>query len=507
MWRQKIAFDALNGAPAFTETQSYAYSDPANRLSQASTPLWSQPNGYDQWGNRWVNNPTGLPTMSADTPTAQSWFTSNNNRVTGFNYDAMGNVQSKTGMSWSYLYDGENRQVQATNVVAGANVTTNYTYDGDGRRVIKTTPGTDPVTHQTTTFTTTYIYDASGQLAQEYSTAPATDSGTSYLTADHLGSTRLITDGSSGMMKKRFDYLPFGEELTAGTGGRTAAMGYNDSVSVTVPDMQSMKFTSKERDAETGLDYFGARYFSGALGRFTSPDWSESPEPVPYADLSDPQTLNLYSYVRNNPLAHVDADGHQDPVIPDKQTVKNYVHDLVTGYLKGAVNAYLDDKGVGVGSILRAAGVERQVASTPMEAAGMAAEPYVTTGLAIAAPGPKGAKGETLPDDAIVVRGGTNKPENFLNGTGVKVDANGNLSGVSVNSAPGKSEVELSQGIWNNQVGVTTVGTVRAAGGDVAPKPTINNPYHCEMCGVSATEASGTMTVKPNPAKIKEPKQ
>jgi RHS repeat-associated protein len=70
------------------------------------------------------------------------------------------------------------------------------------------------------------------------------------------------------------------------------------------------KFSGKERDAETGLDYFGARYYSGAQGRFMSPDWSEKPTPVPYADLNDPQTLNLYAYVRNNPLALTDPDGH-----------------------------------------------------------------------------------------------------------------------------------------------------------------------------------------------------
>jgi RHS repeat-associated protein len=69
-------------------------------------------------------------------------------------------------------------------------------------------------------------------------------------------------------------------------------------------------FTGKERDAETGLDYFGARYFSSAQGRWTSPDWSTVPQPVPYADLTDPQTLNLYSYVRNNPLSRTDPDGH-----------------------------------------------------------------------------------------------------------------------------------------------------------------------------------------------------
>lgn len=69
-------------------------------------------------------------------------------------------------------------------------------------------------------------------------------------------------------------------------------------------------FTGKERDAETSLDYFGARYFSAAQGRWTTPDWSEKPEPVPYAKFDDPQTLNLYAYVRNNPLSQADPDGH-----------------------------------------------------------------------------------------------------------------------------------------------------------------------------------------------------
>lgn len=67
-----------------------------------------------------------------------------------------------------------------------------------------------------------------------------------------------------------------------------------------------MQFTGKERDAETGLDYFGARYLSAAQGRFTSPD-------APFADqhAEDPQSWNLYGYVRNNPLAAVDADGEK----------------------------------------------------------------------------------------------------------------------------------------------------------------------------------------------------
>ena len=70
------------------------------------------------------------------------------------------------------------------------------------------------------------------------------------------------------------------------------------------------KFTGKERDSESGNDYFEARYYSSAMGRFMSPDWSAKQDPVPYARLDNPQSLNLYAYLRNNPLGGVDADGH-----------------------------------------------------------------------------------------------------------------------------------------------------------------------------------------------------
>jgi RHS repeat-associated protein len=80
-------------------------------------------------------------------------------------------------------------------------------------------------------------------------------------------------------------------------------------------------FTGKERDSESGLDNFGARYDSSSFGRFMSPDWAAGkPSAVPYAEWADPQSLNLYSYVRNNPLERIDADGH-DP--GDKFKTKN----------------------------------------------------------------------------------------------------------------------------------------------------------------------------------------
>jgi RHS repeat-associated protein len=69
--------------------------------------------------------------------------------------------------------------------------------------------------------------------------------------------------------------------------------------------------TGKERDAESGNDYFGARYYTSVMGRFISPDWSAKAEPVPYAKLDNPQSLNLYTYVFNNPVTGVDLDGHQ----------------------------------------------------------------------------------------------------------------------------------------------------------------------------------------------------
>src|SRR5580658_5110230 len=68
--------------------------------------------------------------------------------------------------------------------------------------------------------------------------------------------------------------------------------------------------TNKELDPMTGNDIFLARYYSPYFGRFLSPDWSAKVTPVPYATFADPQSLNLYAYVRNNPLTRVDPDGH-----------------------------------------------------------------------------------------------------------------------------------------------------------------------------------------------------
>ncbi len=136
-----------------------------------------------------------------------------------------------------------------------------------------------------------------------------------WLVGDHLNNARMIVDKSGNRASmKRHDYLPFGEELGL-VSGRNPSQGYSQ-------DSVRQKFTSKERDAETNLDYFLARYYSSAQGRFISPDeFKGGPEelfaevdphdPVFYADTGEPQSLNKYHYALNNPLRYVDPDGHQ----------------------------------------------------------------------------------------------------------------------------------------------------------------------------------------------------
>jgi RHS repeat-associated protein len=123
---------------------------------------------------------------------------------------------------------------------------------------------------------------------------------------DNVGSTAVETDYLGNILNESL-FFPYGVERV---------IEQSDTAN-------NYKFTGKERDTETGLDDFGARYYDSNLGRFMTPDWDAKPTSVPYAKFGDPQTLNLYAYVENGPLNNVDADGHAtggpDPIDPAHQ--------------------------------------------------------------------------------------------------------------------------------------------------------------------------------------------
>ena len=117
-----------------------------------------------------------------------------------------------------------------------------------------------------------------------------------YYVEDFLGSSRVVTS-SSGVVCYDADFTPFGGELS-----------YTNSC----PAQNNYKFEGKERDTETGNDDFGARSYTWRFGRWLSADWSSVPVPVPvpYANLTNPQTLNLYAIVADDPESFADLDGH-----------------------------------------------------------------------------------------------------------------------------------------------------------------------------------------------------
>lgn len=295
--------------------QLFTY-DSLNRLATANTsttnqPMWqgdtnALPNcwgeqfAYDPWGNLYGISPvssayTGCTQESLSmSPTTKNQLQDTNN---DYVYDAAGNTTQPGPTGGPYVYDAENHLISAGGMA--------YLYDGDGKRVAKApanTPtqpnyfywyGTGPQILEETDNTGAYLYtDAyfNGQLL-----ARGEPDWTDHFFTDALGNTRCVYgdgDPDGGCS----DYYPFGAERPITNGG----------VNV------SFKFTGKERDSETGLDNFGARFDSSSLGRFMSPDWVANAASVPYADFGNPQSLNLYSYVKNNPINASDPDGHCD---------------------------------------------------------------------------------------------------------------------------------------------------------------------------------------------------
>ena len=338
-----------------SRSQSFTY-DSLNRLSTAQTAAtsgtscWGEAETIDPWGNLTAR---AVTKCSAD---ALSVAVNTNNQIIGQSYDAAGNLWN----GGAYVYDGRNQLVSSAGL--------SFDYDAEGQRVSKSDG-------------TLYWYGSGGEVLQEsdLSLNPTSeyiyfngkriarrdvsiDDVKLYL-SDHLGSSSVITDIAGNLMEE-YGYAPYGEVywqashtpktcLNAQGMVTTCPIQGGQSNMLAPGDTNHYLFTGKERDSETGLDYFGARYYGSNMGRFMSPDWSTNAEPVPYAKLDNPQSLNLYSYVGNNPLSRRDPDGHIDVATQCKgkptcnvtltQTV-NIVHqqtDKATGQTKTVVDSTL----------------------------------------------------------------------------------------------------------------------------------------------------------------------
>jgi RHS repeat-associated protein len=286
---QEFRYDALNRLRVASEQPTPGFSPDC----AASPGTWCQQMAVDPVGNATIA--TYEPTLDSSLSAPLSIDTSTNRILnstgSSWGYDASGNLTSN-GVGETFYYDANGRQVAycgqglvgcSDKPKTGATL---YRYDAEGQRVIVDNNGSQTI----------FAY-ADGELAAEYSSASQASSGTQYITTDHLGSTRLVTD-ANGAVLERHDYFPYGGEINQSGTWRTLGLGYFGA-----GDLR-LKFSGKERDAETGLDYFGARYYSGVQGRWTSPD-----KPFADQDSEDPQSWNLYGYVRNNPLRLVDDTG------------------------------------------------------------------------------------------------------------------------------------------------------------------------------------------------------
>jgi RHS repeat-associated protein len=242
---------------------------------------------------------TGCNTESLNNPVGT------NNQVTTFCYDSAGNVLDTVACSQeqsghTYVYDAEGH-LQSPPAVGAGNSQFAYTYfyDGDGNRVQKC--DANPCTSGTTTGLLYWlgvggeVLDESsrtGTMQEEYvyfdgqriARRDVATNDAHYYFSNHLGSSSVITD-SSGNVQEQTDFFPYGG-IAYTIGG----------------DENRYKFTGKERDSESSLDNFGARYFASTMGRFLSPD------PIS-GTLANPQSLNRYVYVFNNPLTLTDPTG------------------------------------------------------------------------------------------------------------------------------------------------------------------------------------------------------
>ena len=278
---QQFTYDHLNRILTAETTSTYATSP---------THCWGESYTYDQWGNLTA---IGVASTSYNSCTQESLSVTalSNNQLSaaGYSYDASGNML--TDGRNTYTWNSEDQLKTAAGVT--------YTYDGDGYRVEKSS---GKLYWYGTVSDALMETDLSGNLTDEYiffggKRIARRDSSNNvvYYASDHLGTSRVVAS-SAGAILDQSDFYPFGgERVLSASSGNT------------------YKFTGKERDSESNLDNFGARYDSSILGRFISVDPSRLS-----ITLGNPQSWNRYIYALNNPVAYADRNGLWPTYIHDE---------------------------------------------------------------------------------------------------------------------------------------------------------------------------------------------
>lgn len=274
-WQQRFQYDSLGRLSAAAE-----YRADNNVRSYLLNYK------YDAYGNRYQKQQDNQGNSVVQSWVEENDYSSTTNRFNaGLTYDLAGNVVTDSRFRMrKFEYDANNRQKQSSNLNDTGAVTN--VYDGTGQRVAVQAGGQ---------LTNVMVYDVVGQLVAEYG-ASVTSSGTSYVMADHQGSTRAVMSGNA--VVSRHDYLPFGEDVPGTVGMRSATPGYTQS------DGVRRKYAGMERDDATGMGHTLWRKFDNMSARWTSPD--------PYGGsmiATSPQSFNRYAYVNNDPVNKVDPTG------------------------------------------------------------------------------------------------------------------------------------------------------------------------------------------------------
>jgi RHS repeat-associated protein len=272
---------------------------------------------YDHFGNRNVEYFTYNGTQTQPSPYLN--FTTGNNRAAGSIYDNAGNLYSD-GTN-DYLYDAENRLCAVKQLTSGDLI--GYVYAANGPLLGRgnlTTFSCDVTKNGLLTanglaLTNAYMVGPEGERLEEMNANFDMLHYNVFWEGKLLGTFTGTTYAQSNWHFALHDWVGTKREITTSTGAPWTSLSsgpFGDYASQTGSGSNPSEefFTGKVRDTESGLDDFLARHYSSNWGRFMSPDWSASPVAVPYADINNPQSLNLYSYVKNNPLSHADADGH-----------------------------------------------------------------------------------------------------------------------------------------------------------------------------------------------------